>query len=99
MAAGRSGDVANVNAAIARYHPDGTLATTFNGDGWTVTDINRVNNDVRSIAIQPDGKIVAAGSFAPSTINVGFAVIRYNTDGSLDPRSTATASSRRRSRR
>jgi len=43
------------------------------------------------VAVQSDGKIVVAGeSYNGSNNDV--AVARYNSDGSLDTRSTATAS-------
>src|SRR5262249_20277358 len=38
---------------------------------------------VNGLAIQPDGKLVAAGS-APLNVN-GFLLARYKSDGSLDP--------------
>ena len=37
----------------------------------------------RSVAIQSDGKIVAAG-YSNNGSNYDFALVRYNTDGSLD---------------
>jgi uncharacterized delta-60 repeat protein len=62
------------STAIVRYNKDGSLDSTFNGNGKVTSSL-----DVRSIAIQSDGKIVAAGRK-----NTYFAVARYNTDGSLD---------------
>lgn len=67
----------------------GDLDTTFSTDGRVTTDVNAVNpgrNDrPRGLALQTDGKIVAAGfSNAPSTAIYDFALTRYNTDGSLD---------------
>ncbi|HEX8325656.1 MAG TPA: hypothetical protein VF595_17260, partial [Tepidisphaeraceae bacterium] len=60
---------------IARYNPDGTLDTTFGeidpaGNGLTrtglVIDSDPKNNDIQSLVIQEDGKIVIAGSgFTP----------------------------------
>jgi uncharacterized delta-60 repeat protein len=62
---------------IARLNSDGTLDQTFNmGSGC--------NGTVRSIALQPDGKIVLAGDFtAYNAITRNF-VLRLFTDGSLD---------------
>ena len=59
--------------ALARYHPDGTLDTNFGGDGRVTTDIGGYDV-INSVAVQPDGKIVAAGS----------QLARYNPDGTLD---------------
>lgn len=61
--------------ALARYNNDGTLDTSFDGDG-KVTTVNDAK--LYALAIQPDGKIVAAGSsFYPQ-------LARYNSDGTLD---------------
>jgi uncharacterized delta-60 repeat protein len=41
------------------------------------------DNDAGAIAVQPDGKILVGG-YAETTLAEDFAVVRYNTDGSLD---------------
>jgi uncharacterized delta-60 repeat protein len=62
----------------------GELDPSFGGDGKVVTDFgpNDLANDV---AIQADGKIVAAGLDNSSTGDGDFALARYNPGGSLDP--------------
>src|SRR5205085_6356209 len=68
--------------ALARYNSDGTLDATF-GSGGKVTTVFGTNGAVAlALALQPDGKIVAAGVTASSTSN--FALARYNTNGTLD---------------
>ena len=73
------------STALVRYNADGSLDHTFNGNGKVTSSLR-----VRSIAIQNDGKIVAAGSKSVEVEEsdglsyVYFAVARYNTDGSLD---------------
>lgn len=75
------------NFALARYHSDGTLDTSFGGvgveDGMTVTDFHQTDNLAVSVAVLPDGKILAAGK---TTIDgTGIVVLsRYNADGLLD---------------
>jgi uncharacterized delta-60 repeat protein len=65
--------------ALARYNPDGSLDPSFDGDGKVVTDFFTESVDnARAVAIQGDGKIVVAGYAR------GFALARYNPDGSLD---------------
>lgn len=73
----------NGNGIILRFNPDGTLDTSFSNDGIDRPDIHNMGNDrIRSVLIQPDGKIVAAGhSFIPG--DPAF-FIRYNADGTLD---------------
>jgi uncharacterized delta-60 repeat protein len=68
--------------AVVRYNTDGSLDTTFSGDGKQTTDIEATYNEGRSVAIQADGKIIVAG-YSLDT-NCDFEVVRYNTDGSLD---------------
>jgi uncharacterized delta-60 repeat protein len=70
--------------ALARYNADGSLDATFDGDGLVTTDFAADFDEARGVAIQGDGKIVAAGHARVSG-NLEFALARYNTDGSLDP--------------
>ena len=67
---------------MARYNSDGSLDTNFDGDGRVITDFT-ANSIGYSVAIQADGKIVAAG-YADPYLTLDFAVARYNKDGSLD---------------
>lgn len=70
--------------ALARYHPDGTLDTTFAGDGTRMTDIG-FYDQVRALVLQPDGKLVAAGGTETRSSSKGwFTLARYDEDGSLD---------------
>lgn len=70
--------------ALARYNTDGTPDTTFNTTGIVTTAIGTGNDEAHAVAIQPaDGRIVAAGVANNGTKNV-FALVRYNSNGSLD---------------
>ena len=60
---------------IARYNANGTPDTAYGGDG-TFTP---VLSDAFGFFVQPDGKVLIAGSF-----DQDFAVARHNADGSLD---------------
>jgi uncharacterized delta-60 repeat protein len=75
---------------LARYLADGTLDGSFDGDGLVVTAITSDDDEVLDLAVQPDGKIVAAGSSyqhegRPNFVRTDIALARYNQDGSLDP--------------
>jgi uncharacterized delta-60 repeat protein len=70
------------NFAVARFNPDGSLDTSFDGDGIAVTRFDQFSR-ISALALQPDGKIVAAGYTAGSNFSL-FALARYNADGSLD---------------
>jgi uncharacterized delta-60 repeat protein len=69
--------------ALARYNTDGTLDATFGSNGLVVTDLQQATDVVNAIAIQPDGKILAAG-YSDNTFNYDFAVARYLPNGTLD---------------
>jgi uncharacterized delta-60 repeat protein len=73
--------------ALARYLPGGALDTTFGTAGKVRTDFGASDLDIAyCAALQPNGKIVAAGS---ATFNNDteqrFAIARYNSNGALDP--------------
>ena len=70
---------------LARYNADGTLDNSFGIGGIVVTDLNISEDQIYSIAIQPDGKILAAGPSRDFSNNItSFGVVRYNSDGGLD---------------
>jgi uncharacterized delta-60 repeat protein len=83
----RSGNDSNTdNFALARYNPDGSLDQSFGAGGKQITDFFG-NQDVASgLAIQSDGKVVAAGYARHGTDSStsDFALARYNQDGTLD---------------
>jgi uncharacterized delta-60 repeat protein len=85
VVAGLSFNGSNTDFSLARYYPDGTLDTTFNGTGVVITPIVSGSDSALSAAIQPDGKIVLAG-FSDNASNgfSDFAIARYNTNGTLD---------------
>lgn len=73
--------------ALVRYNSDGSLDTAFNQSGIARTHFGSTYgySQVRALALQVDGKILAAGY---ATANDGprtFALARYNVDGTLDP--------------
>jgi uncharacterized delta-60 repeat protein len=74
--------------ALARFNPNGTLDTSFSGDGKETTDLGGGSDLAQGVALQGDGKIVVAGfagTTSPNGDNFGdFALARYNPDGSLD---------------
>jgi uncharacterized delta-60 repeat protein len=71
---------------LARYWPNGTLDSTFSGDGKVVTKFSSSSEDyARALVIQPDGKIVVAGySYWYEEDRTAFALARYLPTGTLD---------------
>jgi uncharacterized delta-60 repeat protein len=74
---GREGHDSWADFALARYTPSGRLDPSFGKGGTVQTHFGPEHSVyyVYALAIQPDGKIVAAGS----------TLARYTTDGRLDP--------------
>ncbi len=69
---------------LARYQVDGTLDTSFGTSGIVTTDIAGGSDRVYDIALQNDGRIIAAGGSIQASASY-FAIARYVPDGSLDP--------------
>jgi uncharacterized delta-60 repeat protein len=83
----------NLDFVALRYNSDGSLDKTF-GDpdplnpplrlGYVRTPFSTDYDPSQTSLLQPDGKIVLAGSAKSSGVDV-WAVVRYKTDGTLDP--------------
>jgi uncharacterized delta-60 repeat protein len=70
--------------ALVRYEPDGrSLDGSFDG-GIVVSDFGG-GESIKGLALQPDGRIVAAGSSTAHGDTFDFAVTRYEANGTLDP--------------
>jgi uncharacterized delta-60 repeat protein len=89
VAAGISGTIdvpASFDFALARYNTDGSLDPSFGTGGKVLTDLGR-DDEINSVTVQPDGKIVVAG-FSGTARNGDrgdFAIARYTARGALDP--------------
>lgn len=71
--------------ALARYNADGSLDGSFGGTGTVVTPVGRSGNGgATAVRVQRDGKIIVGG-FTIDNNNYDFSLVRYNTNGSLDP--------------
>ena len=80
IVSGRASNASDVDFALVRYNSDGSLDNSFDGDGKTTTSVSTIYDSSYSVGALSNGKIVAAGL----AIGGGFAIVRYNTDGSLD---------------
>lgn len=78
-----AGWLAALTPAFAAFS-DGSLDPAFSGDGLVQTDFgNGLADQVLAVAVQPDGKTVAAGHSVVSG-RYQVALARYTVDGSLD---------------
>ncbi|CAB5166114.1 hypothetical protein D3OALGB2SA_5770 [Olavius algarvensis associated proteobacterium Delta 3] len=71
---------------VVRLESDGDLDATFGTGGVSTVSISSGTSDAaRTVAIQGDGKIVAAGIAGRGSSNADFGRARWNTSGNLDP--------------
>ena len=82
LLAGRAFNGRNLDFVTARYLADGSLDPTFGG-GEVRTDFG-TEEEADAIVLQADGRIVVAG--ITYSTGVDFAIARYLTDGSPDPK-------------
>ena len=74
----------NGRFGLARYSPNGTLDSSFSGNGKVTTNVGSASAAV-AVAIQPDDKIVAVGPSVVDRHRVKFGLARYSPEGGLDP--------------
>ena len=84
VAAGYGSTGAQNGISIVRVTADGLPDPTFSDDGSTVVPIGTGGALAWSVAVQTDGKVVAAGYGADGPL-WPLALVRLNPDGSLDP--------------
>jgi uncharacterized delta-60 repeat protein len=73
--------------SLVRLNANGTPDTTFGSAGKVITHIGNQNDRIFAIQIQPDGKIVTAGTMnsqISNSLGGQFAITRYNADGTID---------------
>jgi uncharacterized delta-60 repeat protein len=89
IVAGYSTGPGSFDFGVARLNTNGTLDSGFGVGGQTFTDVTPASTDlVSAVVVETDGKVVVVGytqSATPSTTGAtNFALVRYNTNGSLD---------------
>lgn len=71
------------NFQLRRQLSDGFVDTAFGSSGVVTTDAG-YTEEFYDLSVQPDGKIIAAGSSQVGPQRTDFLAVRYQTDGSLD---------------
>jgi uncharacterized delta-60 repeat protein len=84
VAGGSSSNGSDSDFALARYNPNGTLDPSFGSGGKVTTAFGSSHESISALALQPDGKLVAAGYAATGPSTSVFALARYNPNGALD---------------
>jgi uncharacterized delta-60 repeat protein len=88
VVAGSSYNGSDFDFAVVRLTPQGDLDSTFNGDGKAFFDFVVGDDFAGDVVIQPDGKIVAVGVAEIAGGKKVMAVVRFDTNGSLDDYAT-----------
>src|SRR5690606_39109463 len=76
---------ANLNgqdAVLVKYSENGTLDSGFGSNGISILEIGQMHSEFYTIALQSNGKIIAAGTSGESFGHATFA--RFHPDGTLD---------------
>lgn len=81
VAAGRASTGDKSTLALVRYTADGRLDPTFGSGGMVTTPLSSSDARAYALVLQPDGKLVAAGTTATHGQLV---LLRYATDGQPD---------------
>ena len=74
---------AGTDKVIMRFTPTGQLDPTFNGNGYMIIDDSFQEDQLKGVAVQSDGKIVAVGQGFDGGKDV-FYICRLNGDGTFD---------------
>ena len=85
VAGGAAARRAELEVRLVRYERDGSLDPTLRGDGTVITNFTPYGDGAYGVAIDPDGRIVAAGQAGDGGPAPRFAAVRYLADGALDP--------------
>jgi len=80
VVSGQSGIYPDLHSTLVRYNRNGRIDSTFGTGGKVVVRFDSSSDYLDAVAIQSDGKIVAAGS----SRGTAFLLARFNADGSLD---------------
>jgi uncharacterized delta-60 repeat protein len=83
VAVGWTSSGSSPDFALARYEVTGNLDPSFAG-GTVITSFGSFDDQAQAALLQPDGKIIVVGHWSPDSNRAGFALARYDTDGTLD---------------
>ena len=85
LAVGYTDNGNDYDFALVKYNSDGSLDNSFGTNGIVTTDLNSSKDDRAFAALlQSDGKIVVTGYSGTATTDYDVAIVRYNSDGTLD---------------
>ena len=80
---GSSTDGDSLGCSLIRLLDDGSPDPSFNGDGTLLLDLSSGDDEILAMGLSTDGQILAGG-YSNNGEDRDFALLRFNTDGSLD---------------
>ncbi len=82
VVSGSSQATFNNDYGLMRFNSDGTVDSTFGNGGELITDIGSCTDYAQCLALQPDGKLIEAGSSRDSACSspARFTLARFTTD-------------------
>lgn len=80
---GSSADSSSLAYSLIRLLPDGSLDSSFNGDGKVLLNLSAGDDEILALALTVDGDIFAGG-YTTRGRDRDFTLLRFNSDGSLD---------------
>ena len=83
LVSGRTYNDSTSYFSVVRYNTNGSRDNTFGTNGKVTTDFGNNRSEAMAMTSQTDGKIILAGNVYIGS-NYAYAVVRYNTNGSLD---------------
>lgn len=84
LVAGYATGTGNSDVLVMRLHADGAFDTTFGSNGITRTPIGGGEDIANAMALEPDGRIVVAGTSVIDNDRHDFLIARYTPTGTLD---------------
>lgn len=84
----KAAQIANGRFLLMRFLADGRLDASLDGRGWTSTAVGKSIDLAYDVTVQGDRRIVAVGGSRQSAwlgSRYDFAIVRYLSDGRLDP--------------
>ena len=83
LIAGKTVSVNDTDVLVLRYNENGSLDTTFDGDGIATYDSTLDTAVGESMTIDSQGRILITGNTADTNVS-NLIILRYNENGSLD---------------
>ena len=83
VVAGSSSKGKGLGFSLLRFNKDGSLDSTFNGDGSLVTSVSTGDSEALALGLLSDGRIVAAG-YSHNGKDRDFALVCYLPNGARD---------------